>query len=170
MAQPTERTHDLEIRTRGEVRSRMLNRWSQPGAWEPHYFILCLCDIVWNQKVMRPTLSCFSNTDLLFGVICSGEWMLWVFFFIIYKICHHDLIGMTLKLRVASGTVDIFTRWGSHPTSPGQPPRAWYGSVQMSCAPSVQSHYLFTLMLLRRASRPSFPSWVLIVRTQQAQQ
>ena len=32
------------------------------------------------------------------------------FFFPMYRICQHDLTGMTLKLRVASGTADIFTR------------------------------------------------------------
>ena len=36
--------------------------------------------------------------------------------------------------------------------------RALYGSVNKSCAPMFQSHYLFSLMLLRRESRPSFPS------------
>ena len=89
------------------------------------------------------------------------------FFFLFLRSATMILIGMTLKLRVASGTADIFTRWGSHPTSPGRPPRAWYGSVHKSCAPLVQSHYLFSLMLLRRPSRHSFPSWVLIVGTQQ---
>ena len=120
-----------------------------------------------NRKVLRLTLSCFSNTDLLSGVICWGGWML-CFFLLFLSSATMILIGMTLKLRVASGTADIFTRWGSHPTSPGRPPRAWYGSVHKSCAPLVQSHYLFSLMLLRRESHPSFPSWVLIVGTQKA--
>ena len=44
------------------------------------------------------------------------------------------------------------------PTSPGWPPRAWYGSVHKSSALLVQSHYLFSVMLLRNESHPSFPS------------
>ena len=167
MAQPRARTHDPEIRTGGEVRCRMFNQQSQPGAPEQHCYILCLCDIVWNRKVLCPALSCFSNTDLLSRVICGGGWMLWVFLFLFLISATMILIWMTLKLRVASGTADTFTRWGFHPTSPGQPPRAWYGSVHKSCAPLVQAHYLFSVMLLRRESRPSFPSWVLIIGTQQ---
>ena len=170
MAQPRARNNDPEIRTRGEVRSRMLNRRSQAGSRGQHCFTLCLCDIIWNRKVLHPALSCFSNTDLLSGVICGGGWMLWVFFFLFRRSATMILIGMTLKLRVPTGTADIFTRWGSQTTSPRWPPRAWYGSVHKSSAPLVQSHYLFSVMLLRKESHPSFPSWVLIDRTQQAPQ
>ena len=37
------------------------------------------------------------------------------FFFLFLRSATMILIGMTLKLRVASGTADIFTSWGSHP-------------------------------------------------------
>ena len=116
-AQHRARTHDPEIKTRGEVRSQMLNQRSQPWAQEPHCFTLCLCDIVWNRKVLRPALSCFSNTDLLSRVICGGRWMLGVLFLFL-KSATMILIGMTVELRVASGTVDILTRWRLRPHEP----------------------------------------------------
>ena len=46
MDQPRARTHDPEIRTGGEVKSRMLNQQSQAESRRQNCFILCLCDIV----------------------------------------------------------------------------------------------------------------------------
>ena len=46
MDHPRARTHGPEIRTGGEVKSRMLNQQSQAESRRQNCVILCLCDII----------------------------------------------------------------------------------------------------------------------------
>ena len=82
------------------------------------------------------------------------------FFFAISKICHHDFDRNDFETEGGFRNCGHFHKMRLPPLEPrtASQNRAMYGSVNKSCAPMVQSHYLFSLMLLRRESRPSFPS------------
>ena len=87
----------------------------------------CLTDGARRGPEDNTALSCVSVTSFEIGkccvplcpafpilICCPGSFVgvdgCYGFFFPIYRMYHHDLTGMTLKLRVASGTVDIFTQ------------------------------------------------------------
>ena len=82
------------------------------------------------------------------------------YFFPISKICDHDFDWNDIETEGGLRNCGHFHKMRLSPLEPrtASQNRALYGSVNKSCAPLVLSDYLFSVMLLRRESRPSFPS------------
>ena len=80
------------------------------------------------------------------------------FFFAISKICHDDFDRNDFETEGGFRNCGHFHKMRLPPQKPRMASQSLYGSVHKSCAPLVQSHYLFSVMLLRRESHPSFPS------------
>ena len=135
----------------------------------------CLTDGASRGPENHTALSCDSVTSFEIGkccvplchaspilICCPGSFWradgCYGFFFPISKICDHDFDWNDIENEGGFRNCGHFHKMRLPPKSPGRPPRAWYGSVHKSCALLVQSHYLLSVMLLRRESRPSFPS------------
>ena len=82
-----------------------------------------------------------------------------VFFFPISKICHHDFDTNDIETEGGFRNCGHFDKMRLPPHEPRKASQSlvWL-SAQVLVLSLVLSHYLFPVMLLRRESRPSFPS------------
>ena len=130
------------------------------ASWGPENHTALSCVSVTSFEIGNCCIRICTASPIL--ICCPGSFWgadgCYGFFFPISKICDHDFDWNDIETEGGFRNCGHFHKMKLPPPSPGRPPRAWYGSVHKSCAPLFLSHYLFSVMLLRRESRPSFPS------------